>query len=170
MPKINNWKERFRTLSYTYAAVSVGLISSLLIGSVHWATLNFWLTASLAFLIVTVFDFFVLSLVRHKTITPSKFLFRVMMMVVGMQTAFAAIYYWASDPRSYLLKNGERITDFVDAMYFSGVTLLTVGYGDITPVGDFRFTAVAEVYGGTLFIFAFFTWGLSMIANRQRSE
>ncbi len=125
--------------------------------------------AALAFTIVTVFDFIVLALVAEETVSPSKFLFRVMVVVVGMQTAFAAIYHFAADEHSYLAYNGERVTDFVNALYFSGVTLLTVGYGDIVPVGDFRFTAVAEVYGGALFIFAFFTWGLSIIANRHSS-
>ena len=166
MPKIN-WKERLRTLSYTYAAVAFGLVASLLLYSLHLSSLNFWLTAVLAFVVVTVFDLFVLSVVNDHTITPSHFLFRVMVLVVGMQAAFAGIYYFAADSTNYLMRNGAPITDFVDAMYFSGVTLLTVGYGDITPVGDFRFTAVAEVYGGTLFIFAFFTWGLSIIAHRN---
>ena len=168
--KKTGWKERFRILSYTYAAVSTGLVVSLMLGSVHLNTLNFWLTAMLAFAIVTVFDFIVLSLVAEETITPSKFLFRVMVVVVGMQSAFAGIYHFAADGNSYLIYHDQRVTDFVNALYFSGVTLLTVGYGDITPVGDFRFTAIAEVYGGTLFIFAFFTWGLSIIANRHSSE
>ena len=48
-----------------------------------------------------------------------------------------------------------------------GFTLLTVGYGDIVPKGDFRFTAVAEVYGGTLFIFSFFAFGLSVLSDRH---
>ena len=160
-------KERFRTLSYTFAAIGVGLLVSLATGSTHWNTLNFWLTGFLAFMIVTLFDLFVLSLVEEKTITPSRFLFRMMVMVVMMQTAFAGIYYWAANETSYLARNGQPIKDFVDALYFSGVTLLTVGYGDIVPVGDFRFTVMAEVYGGTLFIFSFFTWGLSIIANRH---
>ncbi len=159
-------RQRFTTLAYTYAAIGLGLLVSLLMGATHLRTLNFWLTAALAFAIVTVFDGFVLSVLHAENITPSKFLFRMMMMVVTMQIAFAGIYYWASDARSYLSRGGVPISDFVDASYFSGVTLLTVGYGDIVPVGDFRFTAVAEVYGGTLFIFAFFTWGLGMIAHR----
>lgn len=164
------FKERLKTLSYTYAAVTFGLIASLLLYSLRFNSLNFWLTAALAYAVVTLFDLFVLSVVNDEKITPSKFLFRVMLLVVGMQAAFACVYYFAADSTTYLLKEGKPIAEFVDAMYFSGVTLLTVGYGDITPVGDFRFTAVAEVYGGTLFIFAFFTWGLSIIANRNISK
>ncbi len=163
-----NWRERLRTLSYTYAAVVVGLAASLGLGAVRWHTLNFWLTALVAFLIVTVFDLFILAMLDDETVTPSHFLFRMIVLVVAMQGAFAGIYHWASDATTYLTRGGgQRVTDFVDALYFSGVTLMTVGYGDIVPVGDFRFTAVAEVYGGTLFIFAFFTWGLSIMANRH---
>ncbi len=163
-----NWKERFKTLSYTYAAVLVGLISSLFLYSLHFFTLNFWLVSILAFVIVTAFDLFVLAVVNEASVTPSKFLFRVMILVVAMQFAFACVYFFAANDITYLVKDGIPVKNFVDCMYFSGVTLLTVGYGDIVPVGDFRFTAVAEVYGGTLFIFAFFTWGLSIIAHRSR--
>ena len=162
-----NWKERFKTLSYTYAAVLVGLISSLFLYSLHLFTLNFWLVAILAFVIVTVFDLFVLAVVQESTITPSKFLFRVMVSVVAIQFAFACIYFFAANEAAYLIKDGLPVRNFPDCMYFSGATLFTVGYGDIVPVGDFRFTAIAEVYGGTLFIFSFFTWGLSIIANRH---
>ena len=163
-----NWQERFRTLSYTYAAVAIGLAVSLLLGSVHWHTLNFWMTSLVAFAIVTVFDLFILAMLDDEAMTPSQFLLRMMVMVVTMQAAFACIYHWAADATTSLVHaDGARVTDFVDALYFSGVTLLTVGYGDIVPRGDFRFTAVAEVYGGTLFIFSFFTWGMGVMANRQ---
>lgn len=165
------WRERVRTLSYTYSAISIGLGISLLVGAVHWNTLNFWLTASVALFVVTVFDLFVLGMLDDERMMPSQFLLRMMVMVVTMQTSFACIYYWAQSPTAYLVHaNGQPVTDFVDALYFSGVTLLTVGYGDIVPRGDFRFTAVAEVYGGTLFIFAFFTWGLSVIAGRHLGQ
>lgn len=162
-----NFKERLKTLSYTYAAVTFGLFASLILYSLHLFSLNFWLTAIVAYAVVTIFDLFVLSVISNEDITPSNFLFRVMVLVVGMQTAFGGIYFFAANDFTYLARDGVPVKNFVDCMYFSGVTLLTVGYGDIVPVGDFRFTAVAEVYGGTLFIFAFFTWGLSIIANRK---
>ena len=69
-----NFKERLKILSYTYAAVTFGLIASLFLYSLHLFTLNFWMTAILAFVIVTIFDFFVLAVVDETTITPSKFL------------------------------------------------------------------------------------------------
>ena len=165
----NNWRERWRTLSYTQAAVVVGLIASLLMGAVHINTLNFWLTSLLALTIVTIFDCFVLAMLDDEQVTPSKLLFRMMLFVVLMQTAFAGIYHWASNASSFLERGGVRVTDFVDAVYFSGVTLLTVGYGDVIPRGDFRFTAVAEVYGGTLFVFTFFGWIMASRTGRGKS-
>ena len=152
---------------YPYLAIAAGLAFSLLTGSVHLDTLNFWLTAAVASTVVTLFEILILSTLKHDRMTPTQFLFRTMLVVILMQLAFACIYHFAGDATTYLSKGGARVTDFVDALYFSGVTLMTVGYGDIVPAGDFRFTAVAEVYGGTLFIFAFFSWGLGVMSNRH---
>ena len=163
----DRWADRFYSLRYTYGAIILGLAACLATKSVYWDTLNFWLTALVAFLVVTFFELFILSMLDEEKTTPSQFLFRMMIVVITMQTAFALIYYWAPNAHTYLARDGRPITDFVDAFYFSGVTLFTVGYGDIVPVGDFRFTAVAEVYGGTIFIFAFFTWGLGIMSDRH---
>ncbi len=156
-----------KDLLYSCLAIAFGLLISLVTGSTHLNALSFWLTAATAFGIVTAFDLLILATIQHRHMTPTRFLFRTMLMVVIMQAAFAGIYYFGADAATYLAKDGQRVTDFVDCLYFSGVTLMTVGYGDIVPVGDFRFTAVAEVYGGTLFVFAFFSWGLSTIRPRK---
>ena len=153
---------------YPYLAIAAGLAFSLATGSVHLNTPNFWLTAAVAFGVVTLFHFLILSTLEHESMGPTQFLFRTMLVVILMQTAFACIYHFAGNETTFLSRGGQRVTDFVDALYFSGVTLMTVGYGDIVPMGDFRFTAVAEVYGGTLFIFAFFSWGLGVMSDRHR--
>ena len=155
-----------QSLLYPYLAITAGLLFSLATRSVHLNSLNFWLTGLAAYAVVTVFDRLIYSAIHDEKMMPMQFLFRMMLVVISLQMAFACIYYYAWDATSYLNKGGVRITDFVDALYFSGVTLMTVGYGDIVPVGDFRFTAVAEVYGGTLFIFAFFSCGLGIMAGR----
>ena len=50
--------------------------------------------------------------------------------------------------------------DFFQALYLSVITITTVGYGDITPVGATRLVAMAEVLCG-IFIVPVFIVGLS---------
>ncbi len=48
---------------------------------------------------------------------------------------------------------GANIITFADAVYFSIITLTTVGYGDITPVTGFgRFITILIVLSGIIFI------------------
>jgi len=50
-------------------------------------------------------------------------------------------------------KPGSNITSFFDAVYFSIITLSTVGYGDITPVTSYgRFITLLIVISGITFI------------------
>ncbi len=42
---------------------------------------------------------------------------------------------------------------FVDALYFSGITIATLGYGDITPINPIsKFFSVYEVFSGVLLV------------------
>jgi hypothetical protein len=66
---------------------------------------------------------------------------------------FAVIY---AEPiehsNNYFMEFGKpyNIT-FADAFYFSATTITTLGYGDITPVGIFRFFVVIEVFMGLIY-------------------
>ena len=53
-----------------------------------------------------------------------------------------------------LLREGARKgLEAYDALYFSFVTLTTIGYGDITPAAPFaRMLAIAEATIGTLYL------------------
>lgn len=50
---------------------------------------------------------------------------------------------------------------FLDYLYFSGVTMLSVGYGDLVPVGTARFFALIQAGIGFLLPTAFFIRALS---------
>lgn len=65
------------------------------------------------------------------------------MRVVGLAAAtivlFAFAYLYAE-----LNYGGKDVETFWEALYFSGLTFTTIGYGDITPMGFARFLAVLE--------------------------
>ncbi|MFX4300910.1 potassium channel family protein [Alicyclobacillus tolerans] len=65
-------------------------------------------------------------------------------------TFISAIAYMSSG----LQYEGEITHNFWDALYLSGVTITTLGYGDATPVGFGKVVAVVEsMFGILLFSF-----------------
>lgn len=55
-----------------------------------------------------------------------------------------------------LLRQDSVVDRLAHSIYFSGVTLMTVGYGDITPVGIGRVLALVEALIGYVLPAAFF--------------
>ena len=50
--------------------------------------------------------------------------------------------------------NGHETHSLATALYLSGVTLTTLGYGDVTPMGLARgFAVIESAYGMLLFAF-----------------
>lgn len=71
----------------------------------------------------------------------------------GLGFNFAVLYYFL--PITGLFKVGEQshLGSFAESVYFSGVTLATLGYGDVVPVYWFsRLLALYEVFTGILII------------------
>jgi len=76
--------------------------------------------------------------------------------VIFMIFASALLY-----TQGHLIENGVIFKpDFFRALYLSVITIATVGYGDITPVGAARLIAIAEALCG-IFIVPVFIVGLS---------
>ncbi len=67
--------------------------------------------------------------------------------------AFALIYYpWIGDPTHFTTPDGGG-RSAIEALYYSGVTLFTIGYGEFQPVSrPFRTLAVLEAVSGILAI------------------
>lgn len=67
----------------------------------------------------------------------------------GLAFNFAVIYHFAPLPDLF----NQPPRDFFDSFYFSGVTLATLGYGDITPIHLVsRIFTLYEVFTGILII------------------
>jgi voltage-gated potassium channel len=71
-----------------------------------------------------------LSPIKSSDLTPRDRLRMVMRSYFGLGFNFALLYYFL--PIAALFK--EPLASFFEAIYFSGVTLATLGYGDVLPV------------------------------------
>lgn len=73
---------------------------------------------------------------------------------------FGLIYFLLSFHEEILIDQHVLIDETVlsrllGSLYFSGVTLLTIGYGDVTPLGIARFIAVIQALVGFILPTAF---------------
>jgi signal transduction histidine kinase len=73
--------------------------------------------------------------------------------VLLLLLGFALVYYpWIGDPAAFAAPPGTRGT-LLDALYFSGTSLTTVGYGDFQAIhGLLRALAIAEAASGFVVI------------------
>ncbi|MEK4520930.1 potassium channel family protein [Psychrobacillus sp. FSL W7-1493] len=80
--------------------------------------------------------------------------------MLGITFGFAVLYYLLSMEGDVVRVSTEEGKDggenFLDYLYFSGVTILSVGYGDLVPVGKARFFALIQAAIGLLLPTAFF--------------
>lgn len=87
-------------------------------------------------------------------------------------TGFALIYFILSFQGIVLVEHGELqqvniVGSLIHSFYFSGVTLLTIGYGDIIPMGIGRFIALIEALLGYVLPTAFV---LRLVQTRQTDQ
>nr|GGG87299.1 LCTB protein [Virgibacillus oceani] len=85
---------------------------------------------------------------------------------------FGLIYFILSFHNIMLVEHGELrqvsvLGSIIHTFYFSGVTLLTIGYGDITPIGIGRFIALIEALIGYVLPTAFV---LKLVQHTARSR
>jgi hypothetical protein len=67
---------------------------------------------------------------------------RVLLTAVALVLSFAAIYYFSGG--IVHATTGERIRDWAHAVYFSGITFSTVGYGEYIPAPHQQLVAMLE--------------------------
>lgn len=75
-------------------------------------------------------------------------------LAIGIVT-FGCLYFalsYATESHGLSSSCGEESISFLESLYFSLVTITSLGYGDFSPLGFSRFLAVLEVVGGLMFI------------------
>jgi potassium channel LctB len=90
---------------------------------------------------------------------------------LGMIVIFGIIYWLAGIGMGWGLQAGSvevhpDLSGFATAMYFSFVTALSIGYGDVIPVGPLRILAVSEGIAGLLV----FGCVISKLVSRRQEE
>lgn len=92
---------------------------------------------------------FVFGRISKRGIFSYEIFYTLLVVYIMVLISFAGIYFILSFQGVVLLDNGALkeqsvVGRIVHSLYFSGVTLMTVGYGDITPVGWGRVIALVE--------------------------
>jgi len=90
--------------------------------------------------------------------------------IVLLIVAFALVYY-PHIPGGFTFSVGHPEPGWVDAVYFSGVALTTVGYGDVVPrAAGLRFLALFESASGLVVISLAITYMLTVYAALERKR
>jgi len=99
--------------------------------------------------------YYYISLFKAKAMHPIEFLISLLFIFILTVSMFAIIYNEPiEDSRSYFIENSVKENDLSisSSLYFSTVTITTLGYGDIAPVGSYRYFAMAEVLLGLIYV------------------
>ncbi|SDK33837.1 potassium channel family protein [Sediminibacillus albus] len=119
------------------------------------------------------------SFFRHQSYKRSHFsvevFYTLIVLYVAVTIGFAMLYFVLSF-NGIILMEGDSLSNvgplesLAHALYFSGVTLMTVGYGDIVPIGLGRVLALLEALIGYILPAAFFlkVWQSSMEDKQQK--
>ena len=111
-----------------------------------------------AFFFIAIFTggllFYYISLFDKKTIHKIEFAISIIFIYFLTISLFAAMYEMpCSEAKDCFYEyNTPANLTLSDSLYFSTTTITTLGYGDITPRGVFRYFAMAEVILGLLYM------------------
>jgi voltage-gated potassium channel Kch len=94
----------------------------------------------------------------------------ILVYLVLLVLAFALVYY-PHVPDGFVFSDARHEPAWFDAVYFSGVTLTTVGYGDVAPrLPLIRLLALAESASGLIVISLAITYMLTVYAALERKR
>lgn len=103
-----------------------------------------------------------LRTIYHETTISFEVYYTLIIVYCIFIIGFGLIYFIVSLEQIILINSPSRIDGQVpivqqlfQSIYFSGVTLLTIGYGDITPIGIGRVIAIVQALFGYVLPTAF---------------
>lgn len=97
--------------------------------------------------------YYYFNLFKTKDLHEAEYILSIIFVFFLTITMFAVIYAEPiENSDNYFLEFGKPTNiNFLDAFYFSTTTITTLGYGDIAPVGVFRFFVILEVLMGLIY-------------------
>ncbi|SER58860.1 potassium channel LctB [Gracilibacillus ureilyticus] len=115
----------------------------------------------ISFLLIASLYAFIFGKVHKKSYFSYEIFYTLLVVYFTVLTSFACLYFVLSFQGVLLLDDGKLhrlppLETLAHSFYFSGVTLMTVGYGDITPIGWGRLLALIESLIGYILPPAFF--------------
>ena len=136
-----------------------------------------WIAVALALAATTVLILYsthcVLRYVLRARVITQDQIYAGVCMYIMLGFAFGAVFYLIDilQPGSFSANTQLRPGDNPDLMYFSFVTLATLGYGDITPRTNIaRSLAIVEALVGMLFIAIFMARLVSLRSSNTESD
>lgn len=115
----------------------------------------------IVFLLIGSLYAFIFGKAHQRSYFSYEIFYTLLVVYFTVLTSFASLYFVLSFEGVLLLDDGKLedlppLETLAHSFYFSGVTLMTVGYGDITPVGWGRLLALIESLIGYILPTAFF--------------
>ncbi|MBT4387919.1 hypothetical protein HOK68_00475 [Candidatus Woesearchaeota archaeon] len=155
------------SLPIIFCFVMVGFISlDLFKFPPYYLTLFIYLLS--VFVIMNFFKF----IERGKVRNLGEFFGVMILFIFFVILMFSGIYHYYSTDNSTLINSNQNLESngLVNAFYFSGVTFLAIGYGDIVPIGGFIIISILEGILGSVIIFSFVAIGAASIFDIERKR
>jgi hypothetical protein len=156
-------------------AIDIGLSSAveMLSREYEWANSLSWARMLLMGVLAVYAVYFVLRFVLGAREITRDQIYAGISMYLLIGFVFASLYFLllTLDPGSFAVQGSLRVAmgPIPDVMYFSFVTLTTLGYGDITPVNPIaRSLSILEGLSGTLYMATFMARLVSLHAARRQ--
>jgi voltage-gated potassium channel Kch len=137
-----------------HRVVAVALVSPAVLALWLRETLGpFAALAWIAFCLYVIGRLFATVLSRHTALVDRIFASLSVYLLIAMTFAYLHLLVYRLNPEAYHFPSPPVGEGVGDMLYFSLVTILTLGYGDIVPVNPFaRMLTVTEAFIGAFFI------------------